>query len=207
MISVTPAPEPSEFDAQVRQPGRRAIERLIAQGTPPDEVFRQVPSLWRKALPDLMKAYDEICAYSCFRIHRVTGSASADHMAPKSRERCLIYEWSNYRLACSRLNSRKRNWLDVLDPFEISRGWFRIELNGFQVCPGLGLSGKARARVQATISRLKLNDYAFRTTREEHTEDYWAGRICFEVLMRESPFVAMELQRQNRLAEEGGPGD
>ena len=207
MIPVTPAPEPPGFDTKVRKPGKRAIERLKAEATPPDELVDRLPSLWRKAIPDLMKAYNEICAYSCFRIHAVTGAASVDHMAPKSREWHLIYEWSNFRLASSRMNSRKDNWLDVLDPFELEDGWFRIELSGFQVCPGRRLSAEIRAQVEATICRLKLNDYAFRTTRESHAADFWTGRICFDVLVRESPFVAMELRRQNRLTDAGAPGN
>lgn len=207
MIRVTVAPEPPSFDARVRKPGLEALERLRAEGTPATEMFRLAPPLWRSALPQLMDAYDEICAYSCFRIHPITGSGSVDHMVPKSREWRLIYEWTNFRLASSRTNRWKYNWLDVLDPFELEDGWFRIELSGFQVCPGRRLSAEVRAQVEATICRLKLNDYACRTTRESHAADFWRGRICFEVLVRESPFVALELRRQNRLADEGAPGN
>lgn len=47
---------------------------------------KKFPTLWTQALPDMHKAYKEICAYCCLRIHPVTGAASVDHMAPKSRD-------------------------------------------------------------------------------------------------------------------------
>jgi hypothetical protein len=82
-----------------------------------------------------MAAYHQICAYSCFRIHPVTGAQSADHFAPKSQSWRKVYQWSNYRLCSGRLNARKNDYGDVLDPFEIQPGWFQLELLGFQVIP------------------------------------------------------------------------
>ena len=107
MIKVVPAPESATFDSKVRQPGLRALARK-----------GKIRPYWTRALDDLMAAYHEICAYSCFRIHPITGARSADHFAPKPKDRDNIYEWSNYRLVCSRLNSSKRDFGDVLDPFE-----------------------------------------------------------------------------------------
>ena len=107
---------------------------------------------WTTSLDDLMAAYDEVCAYSCFRIHRVTGARSVDHFAPRSRAWNTVYEWSNYRLACSRLNARKRDFTDVLDPFEVQTGWFRLELVGFQLLPAVDLDargGSVRATSEA----------------------------------------------------------
>jgi hypothetical protein len=117
MIKVTPAPEPAGFDRDVRQPGLRAIaEKAGERPVPPrlkGRAFKKIadrredipgesfPSYWTKALDDLMTAYDSICAYSCFRIHPVTGSRTVDHMAAKSRAWDQVYEWMNYRLACS----------------------------------------------------------------------------------------------------------
>jgi hypothetical protein len=157
------------------------------------------PTYWTEALDDLMTAYSHICAYSCFRIHPVTGSRSVDHMAAKSRAWDQVYEWSNYRLACSRLNARKREFGDVLDPFLVEDDWFELELVGFQVKPAKHLADETRAQVQATIDRLGLDD--FRTHRERDAENYWAG-IPFKVLMEESPFVARELRRQGRVRPE-----
>lgn len=217
--------EPGTFDDDVRQPGLRALAELCGKqpkvkrrgGRPfqrlqdvtderdiPPEKF---PDYWVKCLDDLMEKYDQICAYSCFRIHPVTGARSADHFVAKSRSWQHVYEWSNYRLCCSRLNSRKNDVGSVLDPFDIRPGWFQLELLGFQVHPDRDLPDTTQLAIQQTIDRLGLND--FRHAREIDAERYWQhGRdprkgISLGVLKRESPFVAFELYRQGRL----NPGD
>ncbi len=157
----------------------------------------ELPPYWTEALGDLMTAYAQVCAFSCFRIHPVTGARSVDHMAPKSRAWSQVYEWRNYRLACSLLNARKRDFSAVLDPFEVEDGWFELELVGFQVRPAPGLDPEIRARIVATIETLGLDD--FRDSRARDAELYWSGDISFAVLMKESPFVAAELRRQGRL--------
>jgi hypothetical protein len=97
MIRVTPAPEPPHFDDVVRAPGLRAIAEMVGERPPRrgGRRFRKIaemreeippdqfPPYWTKVLDDLMAAYDRVCAYSCFRIHPVTGSRSVDHMAPQ----------------------------------------------------------------------------------------------------------------------------
>ena len=213
MIRITPAPAPPQFESEVRQPGLRAIAEMVGktpvyprtagkrfkkvaireEGIPSDEL----PTYWTKALDDLMASYDRICAYSCFRIHPVTGGRSVDHMAAKSRAWDRVYEWSNYRLASARLNARKREFGDVLDPFEVQDGWFELELVGFLVKPAPGLDPTTRDSVQATIDRLGLND--FRQDRARDAEYYWSGDVSLSVLTEESPFVAKELRRQRRL--------
>ncbi len=213
MIRVNPAPEPPHFDERVRKPGLRAIAEMVGEKPPRrgGRRFRPVakrreeippdgfPPYWTKALDDLMTAYDRICAYSCFRIHPVTGSRSVDHMAPKSRSHDKVYEWLNDRLASSLLNSRKREFGDVLDPFDVVDGWFQLELLGFQVIPAPDLPARIRTRVKETIERLGLDD--FRTSRERDAERYSARGISLIVLTEESPFVARELRRQGRLNE------
>ena len=47
-----------------------------------------------------------------------------DHFYPKSVRPDMAYEWSNFRLASLKLNCRKREFQDVLDPFTIEPGWF-----------------------------------------------------------------------------------
>jgi hypothetical protein len=213
MIRVEIANEPATFDALVRQPGGRAIAEMAGKtprsprrgGRPFQQIATRIrdippskfPAYWTLALDDLMEAYHEVCAYSCFRIHPVTGARSADHMAPKSRSWRRVYEWKNYRLACSRLNARKREFGDVLDPVSIRDGWFQLELVGFQVVSNPTLRAPLRKAVDDTIARLGLDD--FRKNREQHAEYYWAGDISLKVLTAESPFVAKELRRQGRL--------
>jgi hypothetical protein len=158
-----------------------------------------LPSYWTNSIDDLMDAYHEVCAYSCFRIHRVTGTPSVDHMAPKSGAWNRVYGWENYRLAALLLNARKKDFSDVLDPFEIQDDWFELDLVGFQVRARHGLKDPVRTQVEGTIKRLGLNKKVFRDKREENALDYLEGDVSLGILERESPFVAKELRRQGRL--------
>jgi hypothetical protein len=108
-----------------------------------------------------------------------------------------VYEWSNYRLCCSRLNSRKNDFGDVLDPFQLTPHWFQLELVGFQVVPNPQLNATDQQAIRDTIERLGLD--GFRRQREEDAERYWQNGYSLQVLKQESPFVASELYRQNRL--------
>ncbi len=216
MIRIQPAPEPADFDENVRQPGLSAIAEMVGEeqlkkrrGPKREKIVEQsedIPSgklkdYWTKALKDLIKAYGRVCAYTSCYIPKVVGTATVDHMIPKSRAQDLVYEWSNYRLACLRMNTRKGDHGDVLDPFEIQDGWFALELVGFQVIPGEMLDSLARERVKATIKRLDLNDDDCRELREEYAHEYWEAGRSFDYLRRRAPFVARELERQGRLNE------
>ena len=110
MMRVHPAPEPDAFDENVRQPGRRALDRLAAEkysGSKEAIPVSEFPPYWRRSLDDLLAAYHRICSYLCLYIPRGTGARSVDHMVPKSTAWDQAYEWHNFRLACSLMNSRK----------------------------------------------------------------------------------------------------
>jgi len=166
--------------------------------------FEELPAsalapTWQSAIDWLMGAYQQICAFSCFRIHSVTGTPSVDHMVPKSRKWDAVYEWSNYRLASLRMNARKRDLCNILDPFDVEPGWFELEFTFGQVRPGASVSGvpELRAKVQETIDTLGLNDFADERLRD--IEAYDSGEVRLRRLWEESPFVASELVRQGRL--------
>lgn len=214
MIRVEPAPEPASFDAQVRQPGLNAIAELVGEkpllkrrGRARKKVAERredipgnrFPDYWRLALGDLLEAYGRICAYVCVYIERITGQPSVDHMAPKSLAWDQVYEWENYRLACSLMNSRKGAITAVLDPFEVEDDWFELELVSFQVVAGEGLDAAVQKQVDDTIDLLKLNDGDCRMLREEYAVTYWDGDISLSFLRKRAPFVARELQRKGRL--------
>lgn len=203
MMRVTPAPEPDTFDEMVRQPGLRALDRLALElGVPKSEIpSSKFPDHWRRSLNDLMAAYNRICSYLCLYIPRGTGARSVDHMVPKSTAWNCAYEWDNYRLACSLMNSRKGDAVHVLDPFEVEDGWFVLELVAFQVIPANGLAEPTATAVEDTIRRLRLNDEECCGAREEYAEDYWSEHVTFDYVVRRAPFVANELRRQNRLRE------
>jgi uncharacterized protein (TIGR02646 family) len=188
VIHVSPKAEPPAFDEQVRQPGLQALNR----GDNP------LPDYWRHCLDDLYRAYEGICAYVCIYIPRVTGGRSVEHFAPKSKHRDNAYEWRNYRLVCSDMNSRKREFEDVLDPFEVPDGWFYLQLTTMKVVPNTHLPPEIKDQIEDTIKRLKLNHADCIEARSNYYNEYIAlvDPLPFRLLKKWSPFVAMELERQ-----------
>ena len=201
MMRVSPAPEPDAFDGDVRQRGLRDLERLAKDYAGSKEAIpsSEFPPYWRECLDDLMASYHRICSYLCLYIPRGTGARSVDHMVPKSLAWDRVYEWDNYRLACSLMNSRKGDAVHVLDPFEVEDGWFAVELVAFQVLPADGLPEPTVTAVDDTIRRLRLNDEECCGAREEYAEEYWRENVAFDYVKRRAPFVASELCRQNRV--------
>ncbi|HZI15757.1 MAG TPA: hypothetical protein VE153_35650 [Myxococcus sp.] len=193
MIHVEPQPEPPDFDACVRQRGREDL------ASPEGELRPH----WRQCALQLWKAYQGVCAYSCLYIPRGTGGISVDHMLPKSKRRELAYEWTNYRLACIRMNARKNDLEDVLDPFEVRDGWFALDLSTLEVVPGAGLSQELRQRVQETIDRLDLNDREFVEARSSYYDNFLKEEVSFSFLRKHFPFLANELVRQGRVSPPG----
>jgi len=99
VISVQPGREPATFHAKVRQPGLAWLKAKGWDELPALPPRAKTKHYWSKCLPELLAAYDSICAYASLRIHPVTGAHSVENFAPKSRAPALTYEWSNYRLA------------------------------------------------------------------------------------------------------------
>lgn len=198
MIRVTPAAEPAQFDEQVRQPGLALIAELATEAGSEDAIppgaFKPY---WRGAIDDLLASYNYTCAYLSMHISR-HASPTVDHFVAKSKAWDQVYEWRNYRLAYSLMNARK-GVADILDPFEIGEGWFALELVAFQVVPGDGLPADVRAQVVETIATLGLSDNICCERREAYAMEYWAGEVSLSHLRRHAPFVAKELERQDRL--------
>ncbi len=214
MIPVQRQPEPPEFDRTVRQPGLSAISELVGENPAIRRKGRKgklvaarreelkpdhFPTLWRKCIPHLMKAYNQICAYTCMYIYNVTGSATVDHWIPKSQAWNRVYEWDNYRLACSKLNARKRRlFCNVLDPLEIKDGMFALDLVSLEAIPGPN-AGNDMDKVIATIKRLGLDHSEYKGDLEEYYHLYRDEEISLAFLERHAPFLAVELRRQNKL--------
>ena len=200
MIPVTPQPEPvPKFDQQVRQPGKQWITKENLDPDNPLPPGRELQPYWRACLDDLHTAYEGVCAYLCVFIERVAGGVSADHFVPKSRQLRLAYEWSNYRLACLRMNARKRNFEDVLDPFSVPPDTFRLELVTGRIYVNPALSGKTRKAAEETLTRLGLDDPGCREMRTRYYQDYRQGDMSADFLRRHSPFVWLEACRQEVL--------
>lgn len=182
---------PPSFTSAVTTPG---TGWLAANPT-----TKKLPSYWRAGMPELRAAYKGICAYFCCYVYPTTGGGSTDHFVPKSKDRALAYTWSNYRFACTRMNSRKRDASDVLDPFTVPDGWFELYFPTMRVRPGKGLAGGDLKAVRASIRRLKLNSEECRRERAEYWDDYNAGQITGNQLVRRAPMIALEAVRQGVL--------
>ena len=180
MIPVQPQPEPGFFDAEVRAKG---LAHLKAKGYALDQPLPARATIephWRgDCLTALHQAYGGVCAYLCVFVERITGGMSVDHFIAKSALAGLAYEWSNYRLACSVMNSRKRDFDDVLDPFELEPAQTTL--------------------VTHTISRLGLDDPLCRELRVRWFDEYLTEPLPESYLRRKSPFVWAEAQRQGLL--------
>ena len=200
MIPVQPQPEPGFFDAEVRTKG---LAHLKAKGYALDQPLPAGATIephWRgDCLTALHTAYGGVCAYLCVFVERITGGMSVDHFIAKSALAGLSYEWSNYRLACSVMNSRKRDFDDVLDPFALEPDWFRLDLTCGRIFPNPELEPEQTALVTQTISRLGLDDPLCRELRVRWFDECLTEPLPESYLRRKSPFVWAEAQRQGLL--------
>ncbi len=196
MIPVQPQPEPGDFSERVRSPGTAFLKEV------PRPATRQwdKKEYWREVLPDMRDAYNGVCAYSAHWISRVTGGHSIDHFLPRSLRPDLAYEWTNYRYASAKLNSRKGT-RSILDPFRLEPGWFTLDFESYLVRPNPRLAPERKSEVQHTIDVLRLNDdEGCVEERQEYIECFCSGEISFAHLERMSPFIAYELRRQGLIS-------
>lgn len=199
MIPVMMQPEPASFDANVRQKGLDHLKRKGFKMDQPLPPRAEIEPYWRDCLTDLHQAYGGICAYLGIFFERVMGGASVDHFVAKSANAGLAYEWDNYRLACSTMNSRKRDYSDVLDPFSLASGLFRLELLTGHIYPAPGLLPETLRLVEQTIKRLGLDDPQCRELRARWYQEYLDHELPKDYLKAKSPFVWHEASRQGLL--------
>ena len=197
MIPVSLEPEPTNFHKDVRLAG----QVFLAKYSHPTNSQWTNNSYWRRVLDDLHRAYNDICAYcSSFTLRSTTPSSvtsSVDHYVPKSIDPSKAYEWDNFRLCRSRLNQRKDNYRDVLDPFTLSSGWFHLDFLTFLIRPNPALSQEEQARVSATLDRLMLNlDADYVDERRRVIREYCLQRATLAQVDRRYPFIASEMLRQ-----------
>jgi hypothetical protein len=213
VIRVELAPEPGSFHEKVRQPGENALDLLA--GRPPRHPRRGRPvkatktvgnvtvpktledlPYWTSCLDDLHDAYHGICAYYAFRIEKAT-TPQVDHfVAKRSSAPELVYEWSNFRLACGYANTCKNEHPDVLDPAAIEDGWFELDVDTLDVRARGDLPGPTKDEVEQTIVRLKLREGRALEVRRHAMEHFRSGRVDLAFLQMDHPFLAKELMRQ-----------
>ena len=192
MIFIQEQPEPLRFKKDVREPGRRF---LTGNRTPTAGQWNG-HWYWRRVLGELHAAYRGVCAYTCHWIAYDTGSETVDHFVPKSLEPTLAYEWNNFRLACGRMNGRKGNHQDVLDPFTLRRHVFELGFPSLLIRPSRKHSADLVAKAEGTIERLGLNDELCVTARWGYVKAYCASHITLQFVADHAPFIYEEIVRQ-----------
>lgn len=191
MIFVHEQPEPRDFGNRVRTPGQAFLKRIPS---PSNKQFK-AERHWRHALADLYAAYGGVCAYSA---HWIPPKGTVDHYLPKTFVPQLAYEWSNFRLCTDRMNNYKDDKDDVIDPFRIQNGWFVIDFATFLIAAEDTLADHLKAAVNATITRLRLNDDDDLVQERFNWVELYSNKdVSFEFLSRRYPLIAFELDRQN----------
>ena len=196
MIPVKPKPEPDTFDQLVRVPGNRFLKK-VSNSKLTNKQW-EYHDYWTNIRPYIYDVYNRVCAYYAHWIPNASCTPNVDHFIPKSVRPELAYEWSNYRLACPRANSLKRDFQDVLDPFEIEENWFVLDFPSLLVRPNPKLTNEIQEQIWKTIDRLKLNDdQTIVDERSRWLEYYCQGKTDLSFLKENAPFIAHELKRQN----------
>lgn len=190
MIPVAARPEPANFAVNVRLPGQTFLARVPA---PNAKQFKK-HQYWKFALGSLKTAYGSVCAYSSFWM---PSNCSVDHFHPKSVRPDLAYEWTNFRLASEKINANKGNSVEVLDPFYVQRGWFILDFATLWVTPEPSLNANVKTPIQKSIEVLRLNDDQWVQMRFEIFTSYLKRELNLPFLIRNYPFIAAEIQRQN----------
>lgn len=199
MIRVHLPPAPPHYEGEVRTPG----QAFLAANPHPSRSDWQRHRYWSNIHPFLYSSLRGICSYCATFTPRRSRSAlvdhtSIDHFIPKSRNPALGYEWTNFRLCRVRLNNRKDNFEDVLDPCAIQNGWFRLNFTTFALLPHSGLPEDRQREVRDSIARLALNDDdAYVNERARAVYSYADGRLSIAQVARLYPFIATEIVAQN----------
>ncbi|MDO5580593.1 MAG: hypothetical protein Q4G69_05625 [Planctomycetia bacterium] len=195
MIPVVFENEPSLFDVRIRQKGIAWCQRNNISLNCPLPEGKKLKEYWRICLPAMRKIYHCFCAYTNILIN--PGEGTIDHFLPKNKYPKFAYEWTNYRLALPRINSRKKDCEDVLDPFDIKDGWFQLDLITGFLYADPELPFQKRTQILQTINRLQLNDSMYKQYRLRYIDDYIHGKISIQLLERDAPYIFREMRRQN----------
>ena len=115
---------------------------------------------WRKFQPSLTHAFSDLCGY-CEELCK----GHVDHFRPKSRYPHLVYQWSNWILACPTCNQSKgESWPSggYVDPCARTpsaqpEAYFAFDTKTCEIIPQPGLSPARRKKAVQMIEDLRLN--------------------------------------------------
>jgi len=200
MIPVSSPPPPPNYQTDVLTPG----QVFLAACPNPNRTHWNQHRYWSKVHQYLYSQLNGICSYSA-SVTAMAGSAnvettSIDHFVPKSDPPYnQAYEWDNFRLCRARLNNRKGNFRDVLDPYNIASNWFRLDFTTFALSPDpVRCPTNKQGEVVSTITRLKLNtddDYVNERTRVAYR--YADGTLDLDSLNIFYPFIGRQMVIQD----------
>ena len=153
---VNRGPEPEGLEPIKNQYTPRWVKYYpIKDGAKPSD------SRWRDFQSDLVEVFGGLCGYcETFAVGEV------DHFRPKSGFPDLVYEWSNWVLACHDCNQAKGDkWPSggYVDPCARSRparpeNFFDFDTLTGEILPKQGLSLGRSDKAQRMIDNLHLND-------------------------------------------------
>lgn len=192
MIPVVPQPEPEEFDELVRKRGKKFLSKFPK----PTSGQWNHHAYWNDIRERFYKDYQGICAYTAHWIQPID-NPNIDHYIPKSVNKDLAYEWSNYRLACPLVNALKKDYQDVVDPFTLDKHSFFLNFPSLIIRVNPILEINTQRNLENTLERLQLNSEKFVNSRSGWLEPYCLDFADFSFLKRRAPFIAYELERQD----------
>lgn len=193
-----PAPPP-HYHTQVREPGNT----FLLNNPHPSKTDWDRHRYWSKIHGALYSNLHGICSYCATytprrQDQRFIDHTSIDHFVPKGKIPALAYEWTNFRLARAKLNNRKGEHEDVIDPYALADGWFRLSFTTFLLYPDPNLPDNHKQNVTDTIERLELNlDDKLVQERTMAVYAYADGKLHREKLIRFYPFIASEMTSQD----------
>lgn len=188
MIHFDPPGEPPDFDDRVRRRGRTWLDKH------PQDSHPRPKDYWTPFVKELAAGFRHLCAYTA--IHEPVGTV--DHYLSCVTDRDRAYEWSNFRFACHKVNSKKGDLgCAVLEPFEIVDGWFEILLPSLQLVLTAAVPPVQRARAAFTLERLGLRDaeWVIRQRRAWY-ELYESGQLTLAGLDQRAPLIARAVSKQ-----------
>ncbi len=189
MVSVTPVPEPADFDTKARQPGNAWL------GTHPHA--ERPRDYWSPFRPALAKGFSDRCGYTA--LYEPNGTV--DHFIACADDPTQVYEWDNYRYASNWVNSskgrRREGELQVLDPYEVGEDWFEVSLPDLQLRLTDKIPPRLRERAEWTLKRLRLrNDPRVIRHRQGFYQMYVDKKLTLEGLRDYAPLIARAVDTQ-----------
>ena len=187
MIPVSKVKKPKGFDAKVKVPGEQWLKE--------NPSVKRPIALWTPYTSTLADGFAGLCGYAAMFDH--TGG-TVDHYLSFKNHPNKAYDWSNFRFASATLNSSKRNADDtVLDPYQVGKEWFAIELPSLQMRVTDAVPAASRAKTEFTLKRLGLRDgERVIRWRQSWYNLYLSGDLTLEGLRKMAPLIAQAVDRQ-----------